>query len=202
MSHENKITQIEDSGRKVTSKDRLRSILEANPDEHYTLRNLVDLLGGDISRERVRVLRIELREEGSEFITDKEFRRQTKEKNAKEKREKTEKRETFLSKVKGLIFDRHSGPEINNILANEDKPIGVDRALNVLREKDKIPRQRRRRRDREEISITDATVKELYEEGLSFREIMRKTNLDLSQISGALSRLSRQSAIKLRRQKN
>lgn len=80
-----------------------------------------------------------------------------------------------------------------------DSIIHVTTAINMLRRKGEIPRERRKKRSLDELAATDNAVKKLFIERLSYREISAITGLDKSQIANSLNRLNRRGEIVRRR---
>lgn len=190
-----------ESGQAVTSvkptAQKLADYIEAHPGETHILSQWGILLGGMTKQGAGQVIK-KLRSEGSytapltpyeQTKNEREARsRQIAQKKAERARQE-EKRLRERAQVKALILAGKSGPKVAAMLSKK-KP-RVDKIRAILREEGQIPRLRKQRRPNAEIKQSDRRVKRLYNVGLSYALISKRTGLDDAQVKASLTRLGR-----------
>jgi biotin operon repressor len=181
----------------LSTKDKLRQLVEDNPDRHFTLAELEECLNYRVTVQDISKHLQKLKKEGVEFSTNREYQQEQK---AEQKRVKAERRNNFLEHIKRLVKSKYSEPEIQRIFAEDhEKPMGVGGALNALRNAHEIPRRRKHRRSKEEMLLSDGIVKDMYTDGKTYAEMMAVTGLDFFLINDAVKRLAKNGEINTRK---
>ena len=187
-------------GSKILMKQELKRLIVENPDEHYTLSEFKDQLGGKISREGIRQLLVKLKEEGLEFVSHREYNEILKAELVKQKDSLKHERQQIIDEVKKLLMEGYSGPKIERMLADKaDGIIHITTVINMLRKKGEIPKKRKPKRSFDELVATNNEVKKLFIKNLSYRKISAITGLTISQIEYSLNRMNSKGEIFRRR---
>ena len=171
---------------------------EEHPGEIHELSEWGQLLGGVTKQaaeqtiERVRKINKAYETPLTPYEQTKDEREARSRQAAQKKAERARQEEERLrerAKVKALILDGNTGPEVA-VMLGKKKP-RVDKIRAILREEGQIPRLRKQRRSNAEIKQSDRRVKRLYNAGLSYALISKRTGLDDAQVKASLTRLGR-----------
>lgn len=194
MSLENQITNLPfpmgKDGIKITSKVIIREIIINDPNSHYSYRELGDIMPIRISKERVRQLVDEISDEGLIYVSKAVFGADLHKEEDSLRAQRREKRKYTESTVQDMLRLGYHEREVETMMAQEgERPMYVRSVVNRLRNNELVALTRNSPRSSMEMAASDARVRDLFDLGLTRRQIAADVGLSNRQVGNSIRRL-------------